>query len=72
MQPFEHWPIHRREEYMQFKEDLNEVQKMRKRHEIDIQLIGSDIAQRAVETTIKNVDYADIQSLCEADLILPR
>lgn len=72
MQPFEHWPIHRREEYMQFKEDLNEVQKMRKRHEIDIQLIGSDIAQRAVETTIKNVDYADIQSLCEADLVLPR
>ena len=57
---------------MQFKEDLNEVQKMRKRHEIDIQLIGSDIAQRAVETTIKNVDYADIQSLCEADLVLPR
>ena len=57
---------------MQFKEELNDLQKLRKRHEVDIQLIASDIAQRAVETTIKNIDYADIQALCEADLVEPR
>ena len=67
--PFEYWPIHQREEYDGFKQDLNDFQKLRKRHEIDIQLIASDIAQRAVDTTIKNVDYADIQGLCEADLV---
>jgi 23S rRNA G2445 N2-methylase RlmL len=28
--PFEHWPIHKREEYLTFKEDLNDFQKLRK------------------------------------------
>lgn len=70
--PFEYWPIHQSEAYQQFKVDLNDFQKMKKRHEIDIQIIGSDISQRAVDTTIKNVEYAEIQQLCEGGLMSAR
>ena len=42
--PFEYWPIHKKEEYEEFKSDLNDFQKMKKKHDIDIQLIGSDIS----------------------------
>jgi hypothetical protein len=34
--PFEYWPIHKKEEYEEFKSDLNDFQKMKKKHDIDI------------------------------------
>lgn len=70
--PFEYWPIHQKEKYAAFKEELNNYEKMVKKHDIDVQLIGSDISQRAIETSIKNCDYSDIQGLCDYNLIIPR
>lgn len=70
--PFEYWPIHHGEEYAKFREDLNDFGKMIKRREIDVQLIGSDISQKAFETTCKNVEYSEIQRLIEEGLVEPR
>ena len=42
---------------------------MHKRHEIDVQIIGSDISQKAIEATCKNIEYAEIQQLIEHDLL---
>jgi 23S rRNA G2445 N2-methylase RlmL len=67
--PFQYWPIHKKEGYEEFKSDLNDFQKMKRRHEIDIQLIGSDVSQKAIETSINNVDYSDIQNLIENQLV---
>ena len=53
--PFEYWPIHKKEGYEEFRSDLNDFQKMKKRHEIDIQIIGSDVSQKAIDTSINNV-----------------
>lgn len=33
---------------------------MRKVHDIDVQIIGSDISQKAVDATCKNLDYAGL------------
>jgi len=63
--PFEFWPVHQTKNFEQYKSDLNDFQKMTKRHEIDIQLIGSDVSRKAVDATCKNIEYADIQKLIE-------
>lgn len=49
--PFEFWPIHNKDEYEQFRADLNDFGKMEARNEIDMQIIGSDISQKAYQTT---------------------
>ena len=67
--PFEFWPVHQKEAYEQFRIELNDFQKMHKRHEIDVQIIGSDISQKAIEATCKNIEYAEIQQLIEHDLL---
>jgi methylase of polypeptide subunit release factors len=33
---------------------------MLKRREIDLQIIGSDISQKAIETTVKNIGYSEV------------
>ncbi len=45
---------------------------MTKRNEIDIQIIGSDKSLKAVEASTNNIEYADIQSLCEHGLVKAR
>ncbi len=42
---------------------------MMKRNDIDIQIIGSDISQRAIETSMKNCEYAGIQNLIDHELL---
>lgn len=37
---------------------MEEVKKIK--HEIDIQIIGSDISIRAIDTASKNMNFADI------------
>ena len=36
---------------------------MVKKNEIDIQIIGSDISQRAIETSLKNCDFANFETM---------
>ncbi|CDW76469.1 UNKNOWN [Stylonychia lemnae] len=70
--PFQYWPVHQREQYEKFKEELNDYQKMVKKDQIDIQIIGSDVSQKAIETSIKNCDHSDIEKLIQRGLVAPR
>jgi 23S rRNA G2445 N2-methylase RlmL len=58
--PFEYWPIHQKDQYAQYREELSDFSKMLKRREIDLQIIGSDISQKAIETTVKNIGYSEV------------
>lgn len=42
--PFQYWPVHHKQAYEEYRSELNDFQKMRKQHEIDVQIIGSDIS----------------------------
>ena len=40
-----------------------EVEETRKiKRELDVQLIGSDISIKAIDTSTKNIEYADLDS----------
>lgn len=56
--PFQQWPVHQRDVFEEFRENMNEIAKI-KSH-LDIQLVGSDISLRAVEASSNNVKYADL------------
>ena len=43
--------------------ELNEFKKIK--HEIDIQIIGSDVSLKAVETASNNMNYAELNSFVE-------
>jgi hypothetical protein len=59
--PFQEWPIHQKDQYEKFREELNEFQKI-KQH-IDVQIIGSDISIKAIDTADKNMEYANIDQI---------
>ena len=58
--PFQDWPIHQKEVFERFREEAEDFRKIKR--EIDVQLIGSDISIRAIETASKNMDFADVDS----------
>ena len=61
--PFEEWPIHKKDEYEKFKHDLTEFKKVQKH--VDVQIIGSDISIRAIDTASKNMQHANLTALQE-------
>ena len=56
--PFEQWPIHDKELFERFRQEIEEVNRIK--HDMDIRIIGSDVSIRAIETAQKNMDFADI------------
>ena len=56
--PFENWPIHMQEQYELFKAEIEEVRKIKS--DLDVQIIGSDVSLRAIETATNNMDFAKI------------
>ena len=65
--PFEHWPIHLKDEYEQFKAELSEVKKIKS--DLDIRIIGSDVSLKAIDTATKNMDYAQISKFAEDGVV---
>jgi putative N6-adenine-specific DNA methylase len=59
--PFEEWPIHKKDEYERFKSELSDFKKVK--HDVDVQIIGSDISIRAIDTASKNMQYAKLTEL---------
>ena len=56
--PFEHWPIHDTDKFEQFRSEVEDLRKVKS--DLDIQIIGSDVSLRAVETACKNMNFAQI------------
>lgn len=65
--PFEHWPVHKAEEYERFKSDLEQLRKVKS--DLDIRLIGSDISIRAIEAASNNLDFANINKFADEGLV---
>lgn len=56
--PFEHWPIHKADEFERFRSEVEELRKIKS--DLDIQIIGSDVSMKAIETATKNMEFAQI------------
>ena len=56
--PFQQWPIHDRMVFENFQSEMDQIRKIK--HDLDIQLIGSDISIRAIDTATNNVAFADL------------
>ena len=68
--PFEHWPIHDSEKYEQFRSEIEELRKIKS--DLDIQIIGSDISLKAIDTATMNMDHAEIQRFADEGIVTPR
>lgn len=58
--PFQEWPIHDKEAFDRYRQEVEETRKIKR--ELDVQLIGSDISIKAIDTSTKNVEFADLDS----------
>jgi len=67
--PFENWPIHNSAEFDAFKREIEDFESARKRDDIDIWVIGSDISLKAIDACEKNIEHAEVQKFYDHGLL---
>jgi 23S rRNA G2445 N2-methylase RlmL len=67
--PFQNWQIHDARLFEAYLKEIETFKQVQSRENIDVWIIGSDISQKAIETSILNVNYAKFDDLYAAGLI---
>jgi putative N6-adenine-specific DNA methylase len=67
--PFQNWPIHQAKAFEAYREEIEKFKDVHARDNIDMWLIGSDISLKAIETSGKNIDFADFDGMHREGLI---